>query len=80
MHAQIKEWGNSQGIRIPKELLREAGISLNDILDITASNGTIILSKQFKHKTLKERAAQYGGNLNLDGEYDWGTPVGKEVW
>ena len=76
----IRRWGNSQGIRIPKELLREAGISLNEILDITASNGIIMLSKPFKHKTLEERAAEFDGRLNLDGEYDWGQPVGKEVW
>ena len=72
MQVQIKEWGNSQGVRIPKELLREAGISLNEILDITASNGIIMLSKPFKHKTLEERAAEFDGRLNLDGEYDWG--------
>ena len=34
----------------------------------------------FKHKTLEERAAEYGGSLGLDGEYDWGEPVGREVW
>ena len=59
----IRRWGNSQGIRIPKELLREAGISLNEILDITASNGIIMLSKPFKHKTLEERAAEFDGRL-----------------
>ena len=36
--------------------------------------------KIFVHKTLEERAAEYGGKLNLDGEYDWGEPVGREVW
>lgn len=34
----------------------------------------------FQHKTLEKRATEYGGELNLDGEYDWGTPVGREVW
>lgn len=34
----------------------------------------------FRHKTLEERAAEYGGSLGLDGEYDWGEPVGREVW
>lgn len=34
----------------------------------------------FKHKTLEERAAEYGGQLGLDGEYDRGEPVGREVW
>lgn len=50
------------------------------LVDITVSNGVITLAKAFKHKTLEERAAEFGRNLNLDGEYDWGEPVGREVW
>ncbi len=80
MEVQVKEWGNSQGIRIPKEILKSAGIALNEVLDVTVSNGVIAFSKQFKHKTLEERAAEFNGELMLDGEYDWGEPVGREVW
>ena len=80
MQAQVREWGNSQGIRLPKEVLKIAGISLNEVLDVVVSNGTITLVKTFRHKTLEERAAEYDGQLKLDGEYDWGEPVGREVW
>lgn len=80
MQTQVKEWGNCQGIRLPKEVLKNAGIALNDILDVTVSNSVITLAKPFRHKTLEERAAEFGGNLLLDGEYDWGEPVGREVW
>ena len=46
------------------------------------SSQEIVLSKElsFQHKTLEERATKYDGKLNLDGEYDWGMPVGREVW
>ena len=37
MQAQVKEWGNSQGIRLPKEVLKSAGISLNEFLDASTS-------------------------------------------
>ena len=67
MQAQVKEWGNSQGIRIPKEVLKSAGIALNEILDVTVSNGVISLVKPFRHKTLEERAAEFNGKLMLDG-------------
>ena len=80
MQAQVKEWGNSQGIRLPKEVLKNAGLTLNDILVVTVSNGVISLVKPFRHRTLEERAAEYDGKLMLDGEYDWGEPVGREVW
>ena len=34
MQAQVKEWGNSQGIRLSKEVLKSAGIKLNEFLDL----------------------------------------------
>ena len=80
MQAQVKEWGNSQGIRLSREILKSAGIELNEVLDVTVSNGVITLVKPFRHKTLEERAAEYNGKLMLNGEYDWGEPVGREVW
>ena len=80
MQAQVKEWGNSQGIRLPKEVLKSAGIAINEVLDVTVSNGVITLTKPFRHRTLEERAALFDGKLMLDGEYDWGEPVGREVW
>ena len=80
MQTQVKTWGNSQGIRIPKEILQEADVVIDEILDIKVSDGVIMLLKPFRHRTLEERAAQYGGRLNLDGESDWGEPVGREIW
>ena len=39
-----------------------------------------VLNRSFRHKTLEERAAEYDGELNLEGELDWrGDPVGSEV-
>lgn len=80
MQAQVKAWGNSQGIRLPKEVLKRAGIILNEVLDVKVSDGVITLAKPFRHKTLEERAAEFDGKLMLDGEYDWGEPVGREAW
>ncbi|MCM1120943.1 MAG: AbrB/MazE/SpoVT family DNA-binding domain-containing protein [Eubacterium sp.] len=76
MQTQVREWGNSQGIRISKEVLKIAGIELNEMLDVTMSDGMITLAKAFQHKTLEERVAEFGGKLELDGEYDWGKAVG----
>ena len=80
MQTQVKAWGNSQGVRISKEILQAAAISRDDTLDIKVSDGMIMLVKPFRHKTLEERAAEFGGKLSLDGEFDWGEAVGREVW
>lgn len=80
MKTQIRSWGNSQGVRLSKDILDTAGMTTDEILDVIVSEGRIILSKRFKHRSLEERAAEYGGGLGLDGEYDWGDPVGREKW
>ncbi|MCR4566978.1 MAG: AbrB/MazE/SpoVT family DNA-binding domain-containing protein [Pseudobutyrivibrio sp.] len=80
METKVVSWGNSQGIRVSKSLLKEANINIGDSLEVNVSNGVITLSKPFKHRTLEERASEYGGKLNLTGEFDWGKPVGREVW
>ncbi|WP_158589497.1 hypothetical protein [Butyrivibrio sp. CB08] len=33
-----------------------------------------------RHKTLEERASEYGDELKVNGEFDWGEPVGREIW
>ena len=80
MQLQVKPWGNSQGIRLSKEVLEMTGFHVNDLLDIQIEENRLIISKPFVHKTLRERAAAYGGRLNLSEEIDWGEPVGREVW
>ena len=81
MITQIKRWGNSQGIRLSKELLDLVGIKNNDFLDIEIIDGNIVLKKvEKKHRTLEERAKEYGGKLGPYEEFDWGTPVGRERW
>jgi antitoxin component of MazEF toxin-antitoxin module len=80
MQLRLKQWGNGTGIRFTKEFLRRAGISLNDTLDAEIINGQIVLTPQFRHRSLKERAAAYGGQLNLSSEIEREEPVGSEVW
>ena len=80
MQLRLKQWGNGTGIRFTKEFLRRAGLSLNDTLDAEIINGQIVLTPQFRHRSLKERAAAYGGQLNLSSEIEREEPVGSEVW
>ena len=80
VEVQIKEWGNSQGIRFPKSVLREAGFSMNENLTVEVKKEKIILSHSFQHKTLEERIHESGCELTGIGEIDWGEPQENEVW
>jgi antitoxin component of MazEF toxin-antitoxin module len=47
----VKQWGNSAGVRISKEVLEQSKIQIDDVLDVvTAFNGTITLQKQGRKK------------------------------
>ena len=74
MVTQVKAWGNSQGIRLSKELLALAGIENNDFLDIQVVDGTILLKKKYRHRTLEERAEEFNGKIGPYNEFDWGEP------
>ena len=56
MQTQVKAWGNSQGIRLPKDILQEANVEINDMLEVKVSDGMIMLVKTFRHQKLEERA------------------------
>lgn len=37
-------------------------------------------SKPFRRRSLKERADEYGGKLNLSPEMERDEPAGREIW
>jgi antitoxin MazE len=81
MEIQLVKWGNGQGIRIPKLVLQELNIAVNDTLSMEVRGEQIIIEKvKFKHRSLEERARAYGGKLGPYTEYDWGEPKGREIW
>ena len=83
MTTTIQKWGNSQAVRLPKPILESLFLKENDQVEIIAENDSIVIKKTTRKrrasKSLKERFA----NSDVDhkfSEYDWGEPVGKEVW
>ena len=80
MDTQLKTWGNSQGVRLSREIISEAGFKVDDRLDVFVTRGQIILQKPFHHRSLRERMEAYGGKLYTDVDIDYGTPVEGELW
>lgn len=82
MIARLQKWGNSQGIRIPKQLLALASFDEGEEVEIIAEYDKIIirhLEKPLKKYRLEELFAEYETG-NKPKEEDWGTPSGKEEW
>lgn len=80
MEIKIQKWGNSDGIRIPRNILKSLNIKTNDILNIEEVNKKIIISIPEKKKvSLEEKFKEYKGK-NLSKEFSWDESVGKEIW
>ena len=82
MLAKIQKWGNSQGLRLAKNLLADSRLGVGDEVDISVKDGTIIVApaKRMRGRhNLKDLVAGIPKNYQT-GEFEWGKPVGKEVW
>ena len=82
MLAKIQKWGNSQGLRLTKNLLTDAQIGVGDEVDISVKDGIMIVTpaKKIRGKySLKDLVERIPENYQT-GEVDWGESVGKEVW
>jgi antitoxin MazE len=82
MLAKIQKWGNSQGLRLAKNLLTDVQLGVGDEVDISVKDGIMIVTPanriRGRHK-LKDLVARIPENYQ-SSEVDWGEPLGKEVW
>lgn len=82
MVTRVQKWGNSQGLRLSKELLSAAEIEIGDAVDVTVSDGTIVVTPLRRVRgavDLEDLLAGIPEGYKHE-ELDWGPPVGGEVW
>ena len=63
---KIQKWGNSQGIRLPKKILKDLGIDINDKIEISLNGEEIILKKIKKYTNLDDLFKDYKGDYRKD--------------
>ena len=82
MVTKIQKWGNSQGLRLAKQVLEDARIAVGDDVDVTARDGMIVIApvRRIRGKqSLQELVSRIPDHYE-SGEMEWGAPVGREVW
>jgi antitoxin MazE len=82
MLTKVQKWGNSQGLRLAKQVLEDAQIGIGDDVDVTARDGVIVVSpaKRVRGKrSLRDLVSRIPAGYQA-GEVDWGQPVGRETW
>jgi antitoxin MazE len=81
MTATISTWGNSQGLRFPKDIMNQLSLSIGDKVNIFIENHKIVLEpvkpkrkKANIHELVKQMPTDYKASEVFDYK------VGKEEW
>lgn len=81
MRSKVQKWGNSQGVRIPKNLLGDCQIKVGEDILVTVQDGKIIIEafdKAHGRYDIKDLVAKMPKGYNSGEEFQ--DTMGREVW
>ena len=82
MITKIQKWGNSQGLRLARNILEVARLGVGDEVDVAVQDGIIIVAPirkiRGRHR-LDDLVARIPADYHAS-EVDWGEPIGREAW
>jgi len=82
MVTKVQKWGNSQGLRLARQVLEEARISIGDPVDVSTRDGVIVIApvRRVRGKQSLQELVSRIPKKYKTREVDWGKPVGREDW
>jgi antitoxin MazE len=78
MQVLLSKWGNSLGLRLPKALTAEIGVSDGQKVEVRAENGRIIVEPVRKTLTLEQMMENVTPEAMREA-WDWGDDMGREI-
>jgi antitoxin MazE len=82
MVTRVQRWGNSQGLRLARQILEDAQIGVGDEVEVTVRDGVIVITPARRVRgrhSIQELVSRIPANYKAE-EMDWGAPVGRESW
>ena len=79
MTTKLQKWGNSLGVRLPKEIIKKVGFRDGKSVSIKTIGKSIVITSFKKEETLDDLVSKITPENRYDELY-WGPPVGNEVW
>lgn len=77
MRTEIARWGNSLAVRLPKQVLEQAGLSEGVPVELVVESGTVILRPTRRRYDIDKLVAGITPE-NLPESFD-DAPVGREL-
>ncbi len=77
MIVSVSKWGNSLGVRIPKDVASQLGLRNGSPVDVVADRGRIVISPRRPRFTIEELLANVTPEIRE--AFDWGSDTGREI-
>ncbi len=78
MFARIAKWGNSLGVRVPKDIASRLGLTEGTQVDISAEDGRIVITATRPRYKLEDLLVGMTPEAMSDA-FDWGPDKGREI-
>jgi len=78
-NSTVSRWGNSLGLRIPREAAQQLKLRAGERVRVEVKSGSMTVTPMRKKWSEMELLRGVTPEL-VEGEIDWGPPKGKEVW
>ncbi|MBS9778705.1 MAG: AbrB/MazE/SpoVT family DNA-binding domain-containing protein [Campylobacteraceae bacterium] len=79
MTSTISSWGNSQALRVPKDILEELNLHVGDKVDILVRDKEMIIKPKRKKYKIEDLVAQMPKDYKPEPEV-FSDSIGLEVW
>jgi antitoxin MazE len=77
MQVRISKWGNSLGVRVPKDVAAKVGLSEGSRVDVSVEQDRIVISAKRPVYNLDELLVGVTPKAMREA-FDWGPDVGRE--
>ena len=78
MQSTASRWGNSLGVRIPKDITERVGLAAGDRVDVEAKGDQIVISLRRARYRLADLLVGMTPDAMRDA-FDWGPELGREI-
>lgn len=79
MKTKIQKWGNSLGVRLPKNITEQKALKEGTGVSIVLKNNQIVIEPVAEEMTLASLVSDIS-EQNVHTETEWSDAQGNEVW
>ncbi len=80
MKVQVRKWGNSLAVRIPKTFAADLGVAQDSSVELSVEDGCLLIRPSVAPRYELAALLASVTPKNVHTEIDLGSAMGKETW